>query len=507
MKKFSEKSPILILLTAILAFAMIAGFFSALPAANAATKTTMTRKGDAVWFGYYPQTKATEAELKKMSATPNAEGYYTSGKDKFVKVTNADPKAHSETADTEFIPFNDGSQPVIGATYFFKLEPIEWKVMVDDEEADAVKLVSRYYLDAHLWLSQYAKGGSWYQYFNTMDGVPEGVPANGWRYSEMRAWLNGEFLNAAFSEEEKASVYLFANTHTIDYVQDDDSTVVNDYIAIGDRSDYDAAGDDGRPTDYTIVKGATWCYNKDHIYYYVNDDFQNFPSNTLRLYRHDEHEKCASADSVEAVRPILYVKRGDAKILATASQKEEKQTNLLLISGIIAAVLGAVMAIPIMAITSARYKKLPAERKNGKFPYKKHEVPLIAVGLVLLIGGLCAIFIPIAINGGFAGLGGAKLKPGIYVQSWTDAPSGGVVSVGKTAYRLNADGTFNYTAVYEGGKAAWDNGGTWKQNGSKVTFVWKGNPMVAAGYTNSATIFDGGKSFGVDSQHKFKSNG
>ena len=64
--------------------------------------------------------------------------------------------------------------------------------------------------------------------------------------------------------------------------------------------------------------------------------------------------------------------------------------------GIVAAVLGAITAIPVMAITSARYKKLPAEQKNGKFPYKKHEVPMIAVGLVLLIGGILMIVLPIA---------------------------------------------------------------------------------------------------------------
>ena len=112
--------------------------------AFAATKTTMTRQGDSVWFGYYPQTKATDDELSKMSATPDENGYFTSGKNKFVKVTSADPKFHSETADTNYIPFDDETQPVPGTTYYFKLEPIEWNVMVDDEGNNTVKLVSKY---------------------------------------------------------------------------------------------------------------------------------------------------------------------------------------------------------------------------------------------------------------------------------------------------------------------------------------------------------------------------
>ena len=107
---------------------------------RAASKTTYTRQGDTVWFGSYPQSKATDEELASMSATPDENGFYTSGKDKFVKVSSADPKFHSETADTDYIPFDDGTQPVVGSTYYFKMEPVEWKVMVDDANAEIIAL-------------------------------------------------------------------------------------------------------------------------------------------------------------------------------------------------------------------------------------------------------------------------------------------------------------------------------------------------------------------------------
>ena len=496
MKKASTYLSLAVSIVLVLAFSL-SGILAltTTEVAEAAAKTTYTRQGDTVWFGVYPQTKATDEEVAGMSATADADGYYTSGKDKFVKVTSADPKEHSETADTKYIPFDDETQPVAGATYYFKMEPIEWKVMVDDADSNAVKLVSKKYLDTHCWLSQFVNGGYWATYYNTLDGVPENTPANGWRYSEMRAWLNDGFLDTAFTEEERASIFVFANTHTVEYREDDPTTIVNDYVAVGDRADYDAAGDDGRPTDYAIVKGATWCYNKDHIYYWVNDDYPMFPSNTLRLYRHDEHDKCTYADSVEAVRPIMYVKRSDAKILATESQKEEKKSNLLLIFGIVAAIVGAGMAIPFMAITSKRYKSLPKEEQKGKFPYKKHEVPLISVGLVLLIGGLLMIFLPIAINGGF----GAKLSPGVYVQDF-DNPStqGNIAYIGKAAYRLNGDGTYNYAAVYEGAGSVWDVGGTWSQSGSTLTLRGKPNPMYPNGYTISMQVFSS-SSFGQGS--------
>ena len=481
----------------------VMGFFvtSETPVAFAASSKTMTRQGDTVWFGYYPQTKATDDELSHMSATADEKGFFTSGNDKFVKVTSADPKLHSETADTDYIPFDDDSQPVVGATYYFKLEPIEWKVMVDDADNNVVKLVSKKYLDTHAWLTSFVNSGYWSTYYNTLEGVPAETPANGWRYSEMRAWLNDGFLNFAFTEDEQKSIYLFANKNTIDYRENDETTIVNDYVAVGDRSDYDAAGDDGRPTDYAIVKGATWCYNKDHIYYWVNDDFPMFPNNTLRLYRHDEHEKCAYADRVEAVRPIIYVKRGDAKIIATVTQKEEKQQSGLLIAGIVLAVVGAGLALPIMIITSTKQKKVKKET-GSDYKLSKLEVALLVPGLIMLIGGCVMIGIHVALNGGIGGLGGTKLEPGIYVQQGQYS-GGGIAQVGYTAYRLNADGTFDYTDSYDHNPIIWSGHGKWSQSGSNVTFVWDGNPMVPAGHTVTVPV-KSSTSFGTSGADLFK---
>ena len=458
---------------------------------SAKEEAVMTRQGDTIYFGYYPKTKATDEELSKMSATPDSDGYYTSGSDRFMKVTNADPKVHSETADTNFIPFDDGTQPSPGETYYFKLEQIEWMVLVDDEANDAVMLVSRYYLDTHAWQTNHAGDKC------TIEGAPEGTKANSWRYSEMRAWMNDEFLNYAFTEKEQEAMLLFANSHTIDYKSDDSSTIVNDYVAVGNRDDYDTAGNNGRPTDYCIVKGATWCYNKDHIYYYVNATFPTFGSEYVRLYRHDEHNKVASVDNVEAVRPIIYVKRSAAKIIATETQKEEKNNKTLLIVGIICAVVGGVAAIPVMASSSRKYKK--QKKENGtEYKLSKKEVARLVPGLITLVCGCVLIFLYISFNGG---IGGSKLEPGIYVQQGGGESSGNVVQVGTTAYRLNSDGTFDFTGYYEGPGSAWESHGTWSQSGSTVTFVYHGNPMVQEGHTVRAPIINS-TSFG-SSQERF----
>ena len=491
MKRTIKKSVIFVII--VLALTLAVGLSAVSTVAFAANKTAYTRQGDTVWLGEYPQTLATDKELSKMSSSPDENGYYTSGKDKFVKVTTPSLKNAYHNGKTDYLPFSDDSQPDPAKSYYFKVEPIEWIVLVDDEEKDAVMLVSRYLLDARAWLTAYEESqtrGSGAAYDNTLDGVPAETPANGWRYSEMRAFLNGEFFNAAFDEAEKNAILLFANTHTIDYRENDSSTVVNDYVAIGNAADYAKAGDKVTPTDYAIVQGMHWQIDKNNCAYYVNEYASMFPEEDIRGYISTDHGAVLRVDEPHGVRAVLYAKRSAAKILATAAQKEKKQTTLLLVFGIIITVLGAAAAVPMMVITNARYKKLPVEQRNGKFPYKKYEVILIAVGLVLLIGGLCMIFIPMAINGG--GIGGAKLQPGIYVQE-TSYGSG---QSGLTAYRINADGTYNHAASYSGDGTIWDSGGTWSQSGSTLSLKGNANPLYPSGYTITATVYDGGTSFG-----------
>ena len=506
MKNLAKYFMVIIPFVMILTFAVL-GFFvtPATPVAFAASSKTMTRQGDVVWFGYYPQTKATDDELSHMSATANSDGFYTSGKDKFVKVTNAAPEHAYHSGDNDYLTFDDGSQPQEGATYYFKLEQIEWKVLVDDADNNTVMLVSKKFLDTHVWLSSFEKSptrSSWAAYDNTLDGVPAETPANGWRYSEMRAWLNDGFLNFAFTADEQKSILLFANTHTIDYNSNDPSTIVNDYVAIGNEADYNSAGNDGRPSDYAIVKGTRWQYNNDNCAYFVNAYASGgFPENDIRGYISGDHGQVLGVDSAHAVRPIIYVKRGDAKIIATSTQAEEKQQNALLITGIVFAVVGAGLALPIMIITSTKQKKVKKETGND-YKLSKLEVGLLVPGLILLIGGCVMIGINIALNGGFGGLGGTKLEPGIYVQQGQYS-GGGIAQVGYTAYRLNADGTFDYTDSYDHNPIIWSGHGKWSQSGSNITFVWDGNPMVPAGHTVTVPV-KSSTSFGTSGADLFK---
>ncbi|MBO4479960.1 MAG: hypothetical protein J5774_06300 [Clostridia bacterium] len=509
MKSTMKKSVLFVAIVIALSLAMLLLSVSAVALAWTKVDYAYSRQGDTVWLGEYPQTLATDKELSKMSSSPDENGYYTSGKDKFVKVTTPILKNAYHNGKTDYLPFSDDSQPDPAKSYYFKVEPIQWRVLVDDEENDAVMLVSDQLIDAHVWLSSFEKSAtrsSWAAYDNTLDGVPAETPANGWRYSEMRAFLNGEFYNTAFNEKEKSAILLFANKNTIDYRENDESTVVNDYVAIGNAADYAKAGDRVTPTDYAIVKGMHWQIDKNNCAYFVNEYASLFPEEDIRGYISSDHGQVLSVNETHGVRAVLYAKRSVASVILTVEQKEDVTAKVIKIVGIVAAVVGALLAIPVMVLTRVKYNKQKKE-KGTEYKLSKKEVALLVPGLLLLIAGIVLIVLEVGIfGGGLSGIGGAKVQPGIYVQSHEQEQQGNAVQVGKSAYRLNADGTYNYAAVYDGASTVWDAGGTWSQSGSTLSLKGKPNPMYPNGYTVTATVYDGGKSFGNSTQRFKKIN-
>ena len=74
-------------------------------------------------------------------------------------------------------------------------EPIEWIVLAND--GSKMLLLSKYILDNQAYLHDYAN-----------------VP---WETSDLRAWMNGTFYNAAFNDTEKAVIVTAANSNPGSY--------------------------------------------------------------------------------------------------------------------------------------------------------------------------------------------------------------------------------------------------------------------------------------------------
>ena len=90
--------------------------------------------------------------------------------------------------------FINGSTIQSHQTYYFKVEPIKWRVL---EEADGTyTLLSEYIIDKQV-------------FYTSSDNRTIGnqtIYANNYEHSTIREWLNNAFYNKAFSTPEKGSI-------------------------------------------------------------------------------------------------------------------------------------------------------------------------------------------------------------------------------------------------------------------------------------------------------------
>ena len=185
------------------------------------TETKTYKTGDIIEFGSYPQSEVTDAALKsaltsKAGSTDGwtSYGYYISGEQSdFMKYTDVEyggekyrgvyftltrPQATSgQGSDKGYLgPGENGLSYWTSTVYWFKYEPLKWKVLSFDSTTGEAVVLSKDIIDSQ-------------QYYNntnnrTIGGVT--VYPNNYEYSDIRAWLNGTFYNGAFTDSEKNAI-------------------------------------------------------------------------------------------------------------------------------------------------------------------------------------------------------------------------------------------------------------------------------------------------------------
>ena len=248
-------------------------------------------EGEYVLFGMYPQT--IKAKDVTVSDQPNEDGYYT-GSDGalYAQVTIEFDVADYERGNM-LGNFSDGTTPVQDATYYFKLEPLRWRVLSEDPDG-TVLIVCDTIVDMQIYQPYYQHtdlGDGNYYYATNEDGEilydDEGNPvfANNYEYSAIRSWLNNEFYDSAFTEEEKEYILTTTVDNSLEstmnesgqYVCDDTTDNVfllsladvnnidytfKDTIYINHGGSFDDINfwDEKKSfdtTDYSIARGAT----------------------------------------------------------------------------------------------------------------------------------------------------------------------------------------------------------------------------------------------------------
>ena len=137
------------------------------PVSQTSTVQVYTREGDYIYFGEYPQTL--KADNVTVGDVADEDGYYLgSDGERYAKVV-ADPYNSGYT-------FSDGSSVTVGATYYFKVEPIRWRILSESD------------------------GSAFILADGTLANKAYDASSNNYKNSDIRAWLNDEFLNTAFGE-------------------------------------------------------------------------------------------------------------------------------------------------------------------------------------------------------------------------------------------------------------------------------------------------------------------
>ncbi len=158
--------------------------------------------GNYVLFGSYPKTYQSDTSV--ITTTQDENGYYigTDGTSRYAKVS-ANPSNSSYV-------FNDGTTIVKGTEYYFKVEPLKWRIL--KTENGKALLLCEDIIDAHHFYSSTSS--------RTINGST--IYANNYKYSDIRAWLNGYgqesgntggenwlgtgFLQKAFTTAEQNSI-------------------------------------------------------------------------------------------------------------------------------------------------------------------------------------------------------------------------------------------------------------------------------------------------------------
>ncbi|MDE6200597.1 MAG: hypothetical protein K2M47_01780 [Clostridiales bacterium] len=146
-------------------------------------------EGQYVNFGEYPQTL--KAEDVTVSGAADANGYYT-GSDgaKYAKVT-ATPFVYYQGFRTKF---SNGEWITSGTEYYFKVEPIKWRVL---EHSNGSTM---------LFCDSIIDHGAYYNGEDSREIGGATVYPSNYEHSDIRAWLNGTFYSTAFNSTEKNNI-------------------------------------------------------------------------------------------------------------------------------------------------------------------------------------------------------------------------------------------------------------------------------------------------------------
>ncbi len=159
---------------------------------EAGTTPPYTVVGEYIYFGEYPQTiKASDVTV---STTVDSRGYYLGSDNEYYAKVTAKPCVSGYT-------FSDGTVITWGSEYYFKVEPIKWRI-INQEDGTA-------FLMCDSVITNMAYDSSFSNY----------------KDSDIRAWLNENFYSVAFTAVQREII----KTTTVDNGVESTGYTSNDF--------------------------------------------------------------------------------------------------------------------------------------------------------------------------------------------------------------------------------------------------------------------------------------
>ena len=154
-------------------------------------KPIYTREGNYIYFGEYPQT--IKADDVTITSIMDERGYYLGSDGFYYAAVTAAPCQSG-------YKFSTDANVTSGVVYYFKVEPIRWRIL---SESDGCAFIL---CDSIITSAAYQS--DFKNKYTTANGAPTGTYANNYEYSEIRKWLNDNFYNTAFSDLEKEIILI-----------------------------------------------------------------------------------------------------------------------------------------------------------------------------------------------------------------------------------------------------------------------------------------------------------
>lgn len=215
---------------------------------------TISNDGKTLTFGMYPQALVSDSSLVQQlnaldTSYVNSQGYYLYNGEYYYPCV-----ANTEYSNT----FENGTVVVDGTMYWFKAEAITWNILKTSD--GNYKLLSNMLLDAMRFDDD----------------------SNNYKESEVRAFLNSDFYNMAFNDEQKALIHTILIDNSVKssgyaqnlYVCEDTDDKVcllshNDIVNTSYGFDSNNQAFDparqAKVTDYAVARGAYYCTDPDYL--------------------------------------------------------------------------------------------------------------------------------------------------------------------------------------------------------------------------------------------------